>query len=397
MRALFYSYFSKTQPTIRYASACSKHNDIIALTGLRGVAAILVVLCHLSIPLTLINSWPFLTNIKELGWLGVPIYFVLSGYLITWLALNEIHSNSNLSLKRFYLRRILRVYPLYIVFSVLCLASWFVPVFKNHASATSPHWIVPILTATVNFSITFFNHWQDIGFIGIFWTLSLDEQFYLLWGCALKWIAQKQLLLLALLLTLTCFIWRLHPVPFNSFLEYRIDPPCSFATIMFGCILALLTTHEPRVSSRTNLIITLITLFAIVLLTIFEWPFTTNLWRCFNTITAADLICCALVFLCCQETGFFTRAFTWQPLAYLGNISFCMYVVNIPVVCFCNYIELKIRLFKQLTITHPWSAFITETIVIYLLVILISASWSLIDRPITNLRYRLRFDAARVN
>lgn len=367
----------------------NKNSEIHALTGLRGIAGLLVVLCHLSIPATILGSFPFFANIKEFGWFGVPIYFSLSGYLITWLALKEIRSKGDLSLKFFYLRRVLRVYPLYIFVCSLGLIAWLIPSLRSEV-ATSPIWILPLVTSTVNFSITFFNHWQSAEFLAIFWTLSLEEQFYIFWGTSLKWARAHKLLLIASAAIIFCIVWRLNPLPYSNFLEYRIDPPCSFATIMSGCILALLSENR-KISSRFLIVnLTALALLGLVIFIALEWPFSTTTSGCFNTITSADILSCLLIFLCCQKLGLFTKIFNCKPLLHLGDISFCMYAINIPVIHFCNYLEKRISLFRELTRTHALGSFIAESLVIYLLIIAFGSLWIIVDRPITDLRYRLK-------
>lgn len=74
---------------------------IPSLNGLRGFAALMVIICHLPIPPLLHQHYPFITSIFAAGWLGVPIYFSLSGYLITWLALEEKKTFKDLSLRFF--------------------------------------------------------------------------------------------------------------------------------------------------------------------------------------------------------------------------------------------------------------------------------------------------------
>jgi peptidoglycan/LPS O-acetylase OafA/YrhL len=64
---------------------------------------------------------PWLLAIKELGWIGVPIFFILSGYLITALALEE---GNRFSVSRFYARRALRLWPLFFTVVALGLLAW---------------------------------------------------------------------------------------------------------------------------------------------------------------------------------------------------------------------------------------------------------------------------------
>jgi len=172
------------------------HGDILALNGLRGMAAILVILCHLPIPTIVQKAHPYLRPILEFGWVGVPIYFILSGYLITWLALKEKKEFNDLSLKFFFIRRILRLWPIYILTCTLGLWIYRFPEFDEIAA--TPNWLLPLATFTTNIAITL--HQEHFGALGAFWTLALEEQFYLMAGILLKKMKLNSLLLVFILL-----------------------------------------------------------------------------------------------------------------------------------------------------------------------------------------------------
>jgi peptidoglycan/LPS O-acetylase OafA/YrhL len=114
------------------------------------------------------------------GWLGVDMFFVLSGFLITTLLIREHRGMGSVSLRNFYARRILRLYPLILL--ALLVAS-LTTVF---ASPTSAHRTTPWGLVAMAF---YFVNWVDIshrtapimGLFGHFWSLSIEEQFYLVW------------------------------------------------------------------------------------------------------------------------------------------------------------------------------------------------------------------------
>lgn len=135
---------------------------IPSLDGLRGVAIIMVILCHVFI------------NTKFKLWFdgvaGVDIFFVLSGFLITTLLLKEKANKNNISLKNFYIRRAIRIMPVaYLYLFVLCILNF---IFHLNISALSFFSAgvyiknVPLLTG---------DWWT-----GHFWSLSVEEQFYLI-------------------------------------------------------------------------------------------------------------------------------------------------------------------------------------------------------------------------
>lgn len=152
-----------TRPKSRY---------IPALDGLRTLAVVAVVLYHLNL------TW------AQGGLLGVTIFFVLSGYLITRLLLNEIAKTGRIDLKNFWIRRIRRLFPA--VVTVVVVTCALCTVF-NHVMLTK-------MRPDILPSLLFFNNWwqimQDVSYFNAlgdpsplthFWSLAIEEQFYLIW------------------------------------------------------------------------------------------------------------------------------------------------------------------------------------------------------------------------
>lgn len=133
-----------------------------SLDGLRGLAIILVILFH--------YTW------MSVGWMGVQIFFVLSGFLITSILVADLRLPFKTYLARFYWRRSLRIFPLYFGY-LLVLSGVFV--LTGGPSVFERHW--PFLyTYTINFR-RLLPTFQDNPFFGHFWSLAVEEQFYLLW------------------------------------------------------------------------------------------------------------------------------------------------------------------------------------------------------------------------
>ena len=133
-----------------------------ALDGLRGVAVLLVVLLHF--------------GYVNVGWIGVQFFFVLSGYLITGILLADRERPFGGYLRRFYTRRVLRIFPLYYGYLLVLSAV--------HALTGGPEFFgryAPwLFTYTYNYS-RLAPDWQHSPFITHFWSLSVEEQFYLAW------------------------------------------------------------------------------------------------------------------------------------------------------------------------------------------------------------------------
>lgn len=163
---------TRSSATDQQATARPKSRYIPALDGLRTLAVVAVVLYHLNL------TW------AQGGLLGVTIFFVLSGYLITRLLLNEVAKTGRIDLKSFWIRRIRRLVPavVTVVFVTCALCTIF-----NHVMLTK-------MRPDILPSLLFFNNWwqiaQNVSYFNAlgdpsplthFWSLAIEEQFYLIW------------------------------------------------------------------------------------------------------------------------------------------------------------------------------------------------------------------------
>lgn len=163
---------TRSSVTDQQATARPKSRYIPALDGLRTLAVVAVVLYHLNL------TW------AQGGLLGVTIFFVLSGYLITRLLLNEVAKTGRIDLKSFWIRRIRRLVPavVTVVFVTCALCTIF-----NHVMLTK-------MRPDILPSLLFFNNWwqiaQNVSYFNAlgdpsplthFWSLAIEEQFYLIW------------------------------------------------------------------------------------------------------------------------------------------------------------------------------------------------------------------------
>jgi len=142
---------------------------IPGLDGLRGIAVLLVVLVH-CVQTPGFPQWTALKGLAVHGAVGVEIFFVISGFLITTLLLREFERFGKVDLKRFYLRRSLRIIPAYLgLLAVVAIGQWL-----GKFKLESRDWI-GAMTYTTNF--LYHPKWA----LGHTWSLSIEEHFYLLW------------------------------------------------------------------------------------------------------------------------------------------------------------------------------------------------------------------------
>ena len=181
-------------------------------------------------------AMPSVINTLTVRWgrMGVELFFGLSGYLITYLLIREYSATGRISLKKFYLRRAFRILPPFFLYlgTIVVLTLAGVINVPWHCIATSA-----LFVQDYNFS--FPN--TDTRFVVHLWTLSAEEQFYLLWPFALAWLGPKRLQKTALFLALAAPGVRiLHYFLFPGLrgdIDLMFHP--NYDRFLWGCLLAL--------------------------------------------------------------------------------------------------------------------------------------------------------------
>ncbi|MFI6099396.1 acyltransferase family protein [Lentzea sp. NPDC051213] len=189
-----------------------------ALDGVRAIAALMVVFFHYGGP-----EW-------LQGWLGVQVFFVLSGFLITTLLLREQARNGRVSLRNFYRRRAFRILPVYFVVLFVTAAGLLI---------AGQFWQNP-LGRDFPLYLTFFNEFGHGGAYGQSWSLGVEQKFYLVWpllAFALlpRWRPAVTAGLMALALAVVPFTVSSDPKGWSV----------HYITVLVGCAVALLM-HNPR-------------------------------------------------------------------------------------------------------------------------------------------------------
>jgi len=223
------------------AEISSKHR-IPTLDGWRGVAILLVLVDHVAR-----NGRFQYQTWATLGPFGVDIFFVLSGYLITARLLAERDHAATVSLRAFYVRRAFRILPLVCTYLIaLSVLSGLDGLRDFHASE-------------IIGSLFFFRNYQVAGHPGgiytaHFWSLSIEEHFYLLWPAVLLFCGNRRALWIALCGALLCCWWRIYDLAHPASLLGRFLPgsipalrvlrtDTRFDGLLVGCALAILLTY----------------------------------------------------------------------------------------------------------------------------------------------------------
>ncbi|MGC2329639.1 MAG: acyltransferase [Candidatus Sulfotelmatobacter sp.] len=214
---------------------------IPSLDGLRAISITLVVLSHLvkwkHVSLEVLGSY---------GALGVHVFFVLSGYLITNLLLQEFQRSSTISLRDFYIRRAYRIFPAAFVFLAVVIFLYWQQIRWYHAAAA--------LLYVANMDIT--RPW----IFGHLWSLGIEEQFYLLWPFALKkWQNHKTTILLCVLMATPVFWTALYAFKVRNGLVGSL--PAYADQLAIGCLLAIFAPRIPKMRGWLAFVMVLATFF----------------------------------------------------------------------------------------------------------------------------------------
>jgi len=275
-------------------------NRISSLDGLRGIAIALVLFDHIQDSLLhrYLRSW------TSTGYLGVTLFFVLSGFLITSKLLEP-----PLDLKRFYLRRFFRLTP----------AAWtylLVLLILTHTTGR-PYTTLAEVRACVFFYRNFFGF---MGVAGHFWSLSVEEQFYLIWPVTLLLAGVARSRWIALFGAIGCALFRWI---FWSRYAHTFPAGPTFLHadgLMVGCFLAILVS-DPNARPtlvRFSKIAAIPALFVLLLCMYFPHEqFLLIEQTCMAVLIAATTF---------HPRSLFARSLSFAPLAWLGTVSYSVYI-----------------------------------------------------------------------
>jgi peptidoglycan/LPS O-acetylase OafA/YrhL len=269
----------------------------------------------------------------RMGWAGVDLFFVLSGLLITRILRQDRGLPRYWG--RFYLKRAARILPPLVVLFVVCA---FFPMYPRKL------WLGFVFFVG-NFVRTAYAHVDNPIFIT--WSLAIEEQFYLLWPLAVRFLSRKQLLrlLTAVLVAepivraiATPFTRLWHPMVAASFIHpYQIIyylTPFRIDGLALGSLLALLLENEQtkeRIRQWTTpalIVSAVLVLVPTALFPAFRRPANSIIFNSLGytlvAVASASLICFTLL----REDSWLTKIFLWRPLILLGTISYGVYLFH---------------------------------------------------------------------
>ena len=314
----------------RLGKASKTNNYDAGIDAVRFVAFLLVFIHHFvylggnSISEFPNTYWvnPYIDSVARFGAEGVTIFFCLSGYLLSKLLIKELSDTGNISIRSFYIRRVLRIWPLYFAFIGFCLLA--APLLGNQTIKTTE---LPSL-------ISFTYNWQQIftgqsrGMAAILWSISIEEQIYLVLPILLLVffkIGNKKLPIFLIFIGFLsrCFLFINEMAIYRNTFSY-------FSTVGIGMFYAINENKIKLWYRRNKLTVNFIFSSLIV---IYILLFKSFFSKGFSNVIAFDLTALVAIFLLImlgEENGKL-KGTLLKPFSYLGRRSYGMYIYHWPI------------------------------------------------------------------
>ena len=347
-----------------------------ALDGVRGLAVLMVVIGHTQISFLPLDHAQAILDAIGGGFYGVDIFFVLSGFLITSLLLNERSARGGVWLGGFYARRALRLLPaLYTLLAVYWAYS---------AITSAP--LSPVARMSVA-SIFYGNNWFQIFHplnvapaLGHIWTLSVEEQFYLVWPASLLLLLRPRrgrllvvaiCALIAVVMAHRALLWSDNGVAVWMQLVERSDTRVD--SLLIGALAAVLWTR--RMIPRRGLGVLAYGSIAVMAVIVGRYsllsPFLfSGGFTLFAVATAVVIIATV------QGDWVLNRFFESRPLRLLGRVSYGLYLWHQPVY------------FAVVRYTVSWAPLARFALALVITAGCVAASWRFVERPAQRMRHR---------
>ncbi len=345
---------------------------IKSLDGLRGIAVLLVLFYHW-------NGGDFGTINIELGTIGVYLFFVLSGFLISTILLQEDQLPSSKKIKIFYLKRALRILPIYYLFIAILFLIDYDSVRNN---------LFYYLLHIQNFLFTLTEVNQHITHL---WSLAVEEQFYLFWPLILLMIKPKYVDYIAYFIILFTPICNLIYFAFNDSYAFGL-PFFAFEGFAWGYLASRLTTAERILPNKLNLLIAVLLSVVYISFSSLTEMNLQFLERGIFSFLAFTMLMSVLN----KEFKLLNNFLELRQLVFIGKISYGVYLYHriIPELYFYLHnlsVKYDIRLpiiditpFPYLPSDYMFFVYLIITLLVSIV------SFYLIEKPLLNLKQRIK-------
>ncbi|MBS1519714.1 MAG: acyltransferase [Bacteroidetes bacterium] len=343
---------------------------IPSLDGFRAISIILIIVTHSRFSI----GFPgVLNDTVRHGAFGVTVFFVISGFLITTLLLNEYSKYNDISIKSFYIRRAFRILPVFILYTLFVII-W--QQFKDITIRSND--IYHALTFTFNFAPI-----KHAWVLGHFWTLSVEEQFYIIWPTIFLIFRKHLKLALCTSILYSCVV-RVVAYKFPAFSDVSLAPFFSYSdSIAVGALGSIMLFENPAILELKIWKSYLLQITALVIIGLFVYcsdygkgakialPFG-------NLLISISILFIIFAYIKPSKTLVF-RILNSKAMIHIGLLSYSIYVWQ--------------QFFFINTINMIWFVFPYNIIMIYIISL---ASYYLFEKPCLKLKQLFSKEAALV-
>ena len=357
------------------------------LDGLRGTAILLVFIAHYLGGAGHIQLRPWLRHLfaaTNIGWSGVDLFFVLSGFLIGGILIDARDSPDYF--RAFYMRRVHRILPIYYLWTLLYAGI----VSAALLGAPSPFSLSPRDLLQIPFQLLFLQNMQfslrpfQSAWFVVTWSLAVEEQFYIFAPPLIRFLSPRKLVyvLVSAIVAAPIFRFAVFRYWFPGTLAPAYLLPCRADTLALGVLLAI-AWRNPAFrsfldSQRHSLQLTLLLLLLGVCASI---PWMVGDISFFRATVGyswlAALYGCLLLLALSQTHGWLASIMRWKPLRSLGAISYCVYLIHLTILLLAH--KLILHNSPQF---HNLQGIAVTMLAAAMTIALAALSWRYFERPL---------------
>jgi peptidoglycan/LPS O-acetylase OafA/YrhL len=366
------------------------------LDGLRGVAILLVLFFHFAttgsaLPTDLPSRLTY-TGVLT-GWIGVDLFFVLSGFLITGI-LYDARGRRHY-FRNFYMRRVLRIFPLYYAALLVCLA--ILPALLGRleypADPAETPWFLLYLT-----NVRIAQHgWDPSGMLGHFWTLAVEEQFYLFWPLVVLACGARTLIRTCVAILIGSLLLRVALHEQGHALAAYVLTPARFDSLAIGALLAVRARsagglHRHVRAARILASTSATAILALIVLYRGLPPEAYLIGTAGYSLFALFFGAVLLLVVTAPAATRTARAFASPVLRFFGRYSYGLYVIHQPLL-------LLLPAWWSIEAWQPWlgswiAAYLVFSCTAMLACVAVAlASWHLLEERFLRLKARFAHPA----
>jgi peptidoglycan/LPS O-acetylase OafA/YrhL len=342
---------------------------IPALDAVRGIAALMVVFTHMGL-------LP-----RQFGALGVAIFFVLSGFLITWLLLRENDQAGDVSLRNFYVRRTLRIFPAFYVFWAVSICA---TILRGAKIPWPEAWAAFFYVGDYFAALGLGAASGTSTIMGITWSLGVEEKFYLIWPWVFRKFRNNATILLRICLGTVVVVWIYRilvclflNVP-RDYLRYAFE--ARLDNIMIGALAAVAVRYGVMPGQVTAMArwraAPLLGVLLLIVSTLLGQHFPPAYHYVFGMTFESLVIVITLMQLIVVSDRVGWRWLEKSVPRFFGRISYSLYLYHLPVILMTEYLLVHSRWRVQLATELLFS------------IVLATLSYQLIEKPFLRLKRR---------